>query len=238
MTYECFVDWASYPQFPYKIKFKFSGCPLDCLKAQARADYVFVGTWRGAPSIDEEKLGKWVEEGGDVEGLVKACPTGAIEWRNGELRIDGDKCVQCMECVKRAYPAISPGRERGIRVLVGGTIKSRNGPKLAKVLIPFIPLKDPAHPDDEIMKVFELLKDRVVPKWDEIGWRRERIGDVAIRLGWRRFVTEVAGLDPREVVKEKPGEPYYMNGIPFFIMGEDEKKAYLEELRGSMKEWG
>ncbi len=159
------------------------------------------------------------------------------------MRIDGDKCVQCMECVKRAYPAISPpGRERGIRVLVGGTIKSRNGPKLAKVLIPpFIPpIKDPMHPDDEIMKVFELLKDRVVPKWDEVGgWRRERIGgDVAIRLGWRRFVTEVAGLDPREVVREKPGEPYYMNGIPFFIMGEDEKKAYLEELRGSMKEWG
>ncbi len=79
MTYECFVDWASYPQFPYKIKFKFSGCPLDCLKAQARADYVFVGgTWRGgAPSIDEERFGEvGGGGGGDVEGLVRACPHG------------------------------------------------------------------------------------------------------------------------------------------------------------------
>jgi len=238
MTYECFLDWASYPQFPYKIKFKFSGCPIDCLKAQARADYVFIGTWRGAPDVNEEALNKWMEEGGSIDELVKACPTGAIEFRNGKLSIDGGKCVQCMECIKRAYPAISPGRERGIRVLLGGTIKSRNGPKLAKVLVPFIPLRDSMHPDDEVMKVFELLKDKVVPKWDEIGWRRERIGDVAIRLGWRRFVTEVANLDPKGIVKDGGGrEPYYMNGIPFFIMSDEDKKAYLNELGESMKDW-
>jgi sulfite reductase alpha subunit len=239
-TYGCLIDWATYPQFPYKIKFKYSGCPIDCLKAQARADYVIIGTWRGAPDVDDEKLRQWIEEGGDVEELVRSCPTRAITWDGSRLSIDGSKCVKCMECIRRAYPAIKPGKERGLTVLIGGTIKSRSGPKLAKVLIPFIPLPSPDKLEEALMTVFQVIRDRIVPKWDEEGWRRERVGDTLIRVTWQRFLRDFAKFDPdlaAKITKATPTEPYYSYGITFFNMSEEQKQKYLEDLRKAMETW-
>ncbi|MCX8137836.1 MAG: sulfite reductase, dissimilatory-type subunit alpha, partial [Pyrobaculum aerophilum] len=36
------------PNYPYKFKIKFSGCPFDCTRAVHRADFGFIGVWEGA----------------------------------------------------------------------------------------------------------------------------------------------------------------------------------------------
>jgi len=41
-----YQDELHRPMFPYKFKFKVSGCPNDCVAAIARADCSIIGTWR------------------------------------------------------------------------------------------------------------------------------------------------------------------------------------------------
>ncbi|MGW8223719.1 MAG: dissimilatory-type sulfite reductase subunit alpha, partial [Syntrophobacteria bacterium] len=45
ITHE-YQDELHRPAFPYKFKFKTSGCPNDCVAAIARADCSIIGTWR------------------------------------------------------------------------------------------------------------------------------------------------------------------------------------------------
>jgi Dissimilatory sulfite reductase (desulfoviridin), alpha and beta subunits len=89
--------------FPYKIKFKFSGCPMDCAMANSRADFALIGTWVGAPEVDQGLLRKMVEEGKiNPKELVESCPSKAITWdeERKELRIDGSKCLKAMNCIR------------------------------------------------------------------------------------------------------------------------------------------
>ena len=41
-----YQDELHRPQFPYKYKFKFDGCPNCCVASIARSDTAFIGTWR------------------------------------------------------------------------------------------------------------------------------------------------------------------------------------------------
>ncbi|MGM0668677.1 MAG: dissimilatory-type sulfite reductase subunit alpha, partial [Gemmatimonadota bacterium] len=41
-----FQDELHRPFFPYKFKFKFAGCPNDCVASIARSDMSIIGTWR------------------------------------------------------------------------------------------------------------------------------------------------------------------------------------------------
>ncbi|MGD9338406.1 MAG: sulfite reductase, dissimilatory-type subunit alpha, partial [Syntrophobacterales bacterium] len=51
-----FQDELHRPMFPYKFKFKTSGCPNDCVAAIARADCSIIGTWRDNIRIDQEAV--------------------------------------------------------------------------------------------------------------------------------------------------------------------------------------
>ena len=48
-----YQDEIHRPAFPYKFKFKFSGCPNDCVAAIARSDFAVIGTWRDDIRIDQ-----------------------------------------------------------------------------------------------------------------------------------------------------------------------------------------
>ncbi len=43
------------PALPYKFKFKFSGCPNDCVNAIQRSDMATIGTWRDNIRVDQER---------------------------------------------------------------------------------------------------------------------------------------------------------------------------------------
>ncbi|MEM1616573.1 MAG: dissimilatory-type sulfite reductase subunit alpha, partial [Pyrobaculum sp.] len=158
------------PSYPYKFKIKFSGCPLDCARAQ-RGDIGFIGVWEGAPEVDQEAFRRKVEAGEvDPEKLAANCPSGAITWDNErkELRIDGTRCKKSMHCIRTAFPAIKPGKKRKVAVVVGGGSKGRFGPKLGW----FIGYLEPDQVKDAIDLTF-----KVIGPWEAEAQPKYRLGD-------------------------------------------------------------
>jgi sulfite reductase alpha subunit len=58
-----FQDELHRPAFPYKFKFKMSGCPNDCVAAVARADMSIIGTWKDEIQIDQAAVKEYVDGG-------------------------------------------------------------------------------------------------------------------------------------------------------------------------------
>ena len=155
-----FLDDMQYPRFPHKIKTKAAGCPNDCVIGSLKSELFVCGTFRDSPVVDGEKLSNWVEHGGDVDHLCSRCPTGAMQWDNTQLAIDADACIHCMYCINKC-PAISPGLDRGVSLMVGAKFRSKYGPTAAKVLVPFMKSEPP-----DFKELLELI-GKVVDVYDE-----------------------------------------------------------------------
>jgi len=212
--------------FPYKIKFKFSGCPMDCAMANSRADFALIGTWVGAPEVDQGLLRKMVEEGKiNPKELVESCPSKAIAWdeERKELRIDGSKCLKAMNCIRRAFPAIKPGRNRKIALLVGAHAQGHFGPKLGRA----VALLDSI--EDVIPFATELIN-----KYMELAPRRHRIGDMIIRRGFK-VISEVA--DKTLPNKPKGTPSAHLRVSIAAVLTDDERKMYEDWSRSLVKEY-
>jgi len=212
--------------FPYKIKFKFSGCPMDCAMANSRADFALIGTWVGAPEVDQGLLRKMVEEGKiNPKELVESCPSKAITWdeERKELRIDGSKCLKAMNCIRRAFPAIKPGRNRKIALLVGAHAQGHFGPKLGRAVALL----------DSIEEVIPFATE-LINKYMELAPRRHRIGDMIIRRGFK-VISEVAD----KTLPNKPrGTPSAHLRISIgAVLTDDERKMYEDWSRSLVKEY-
>ena len=59
-----FLDDIHRPALPYKFKFKFSGCPNDCMNSIQRSDMAVIGTWRDNIRTDEALARKWFAKHG------------------------------------------------------------------------------------------------------------------------------------------------------------------------------
>jgi sulfite reductase alpha subunit len=212
--------------FPYKIKFKFSGCPMDCAMANSRADFALIGTWVGAPEVDQGLLRKMVEEGKiNPKELVESCPSKAIAWdeERKELRIDGSKCLKAMNCIRKAFPAIKPGKNRKIALLVGAHAQGHFGPKLGRAVALL----------DSIEEVIPFATE-LVNKYMELAPRRHRIGDMIIRRGFK-VISEVAD----KTLPNKPrGTPSAHLRISIgAVLTDDERKMYEDWSRSLVKEY-
>lgn len=183
-SHPAFYRYLNTQMFPYKIKFKFSGCPMDCATANSRADFALIGTWVGAPEVDQGLFRKMVEEGKiNPKEIVDSCPSKAISWNEEkkELNIDGSKCLKAMNCIKKAFPAIRPGRNRKIALLVGAHIQGGHfGPKLARAVALL----------DSVEEIVPFATE-LINKYMELAPRRHRIGDMIIRRGFK-VISEVA----------------------------------------------
>ncbi len=184
---EHFLDDMQYPRFPHKIKTKAAGCPNDCVFGAHKAEIFVAGVFRDAPKVNQEKLADWVEKGGDIEYICSRCPGQAMTWENGKLDIDNDKCLHCMYCINRC-PAIRPGDDRGAAILVGGKYRSKYGPTLAKVLIPFVEANPP-----EYKEILDIIQ-KIVDVYDEHSLSKERMGEFLYRIGFDKFM-ELMGLE-------------------------------------------
>ncbi|MEM1925497.1 MAG: dissimilatory-type sulfite reductase subunit alpha, partial [Pyrobaculum sp.] len=210
-------DAMAVPGLPYKFKLKFSGCPMDCARAN-RADLGFIGVWKGAPEVDQELLRKKIDaKEVDVEALVAGCPAGAITWdrEKRELKIDGTRCKKSMNCIRKAFPAIKPGKERRIAVLVGGGSKGRYGPKLGW----FIGYLKP----DEIQKAVDLVF-KIIEPWDKEAQAKERIGDYIMMIGLNKFIEKV-GIELEDMPKAVEKMP---DNVPYRVLSEEERKKFAE----------
>ncbi len=178
------------PSYPYKFKIKMSGCPMDCARAN-RGDIGFIGVWVGAPEVDLELFRKKVESGElDPEKIVARCPSGAISWdkEKKELKIDGSRCKKSMECIRTAFPAIKPGRERKIAVVVGGHVKGRFGGKMGK------PLAVVNSVDEAMDWVIKTIESWMEHMEKGVVKHKDRIGDFITKIGYKNYLKDVVNV--------------------------------------------
>jgi len=206
-----FQDELHRPQFPYKFKFKFSGCANDCVAAIARSDLAFIGTWRDDMRVDNDKVGEYVDNGLDiVNDVLLNCPTKCLRWDGKTLDVDNANCVRCMHCINVMPKALRAGVDTGATVLIGAKAPIIQGAQIASVLIPFI---DPEKDYDDLMEIV----DNIWELWCEHGKNRERIGEFIQRVNMGTFL-EAIGLEPiPEMVAYPRDNPYI-----FFKEDEDE----------------
>jgi len=222
---QTYQDELHRPAFPYKFKIKASGCPNDCVGAIARSDLSIIGTWRDDIQIDQTALQTYLNSGKrdaaagtsrsspglgehsppaaiDIQrDVVDRCPTRCMKLENGNLHIDNDECARCMHCINALPKALSPGKDRGAMLLVGGKAPVMGGALLSSVLVPFIKLEPP----------YQDIKELLVAIWDlwsEHGKHRERVGEFIQRIGLANFLEQI-GLDPQpEMVAHPRTNPY------------------------------
>lgn len=197
---ERFIDDMQYPRFPHKIKTKAAGCPNDCVHGIHKAEIFVCGVFKDLPKVDQGKLREWVENGGDIAHICTHCPTRAMQWDGNTLKIDNN-CVRCMYCINKC-PTIRPGDKRGAAILVGGKFRSKYGPTLAKVLVPFIEAKPP-----EYKEILDLIY-KIVDVYDEHAMTKERMGEFLYRFGFDKFI-ELVGVEPTSHNLFMPRENLY-----------------------------
>jgi sulfite reductase alpha subunit len=200
-----FQDELHRPAFPYKMKFKMSGCPNDCVASVARSDISIIGTWRDDIKVNQEAVRNYAANGTDiVKEILMKCPGKCMEWDGNELKIDNSSCRHCMHCINVMPKALAPGDDRGAAVLVGAKAPIVEGALLSSVLIPFIKIEEPFE-DSELWEVIENMWDL----WCEEGKNRERIGEFIQRVGLGNFLDSI-GLEPQAEMVAHPRENPYI----------------------------
>jgi sulfite reductase alpha subunit len=207
------------PAFPYKWKFKFAGCPNDCVASIARSDMSFIGIWKDDIRQDDAEVKAYADGGMDIQSDVVAnCPTGCMSFDGAKLTIDNANCVKCMHCINVMPKALRPGTETGAVILIGAKAPIVEGALLASVLIPYVDMREQEENNYEDIK--ELVEDSIWDVWCEEGKNRERVGEFIQRVGMGNFL-EAIGLDPDpHMVSQTRDNPY----IFYDLNAEDEEE--------------
>ncbi|MEK6814465.1 MAG: dissimilatory-type sulfite reductase subunit alpha [Nitrospirota bacterium] len=190
---DTFISQLHRPEFPYKFKFKLSGCANDCAASVQRSDMPIIGTWRGPMQIDQAEVGKFVDaHGADyvVENVISRCPTRCISLKGREIAVDDANCVHCMHCLNVMHKALRPGKDKGVTILLGGKRTLKIGDTMSSVLIPFMKLET----EEDLNKLTELV-ERIWEFWTEHGLDHERVGEFIDRVGLGTFL-EGVGIEP------------------------------------------
>ena len=205
-----FLDDIHRPSLPYKFKFKFSGCPNDCMNSIQRSDLAVIGTWRDNIRTDELLARKYFAKHGLsdlVNDVVNRCPTHAIRLVDANdipqgatlssvrvsdqhaLAIENRDCVRCMQCINVMTGALAPGDDKGATILCGGKRTLKIGDLMGTVIVPFMKLET----DEDRAKLVDLGK-RIVDFFAENALEHERIGECIERIGLVAFL-EGVGLE-------------------------------------------
>ncbi|NJD86685.1 MAG: dissimilatory-type sulfite reductase subunit alpha [Betaproteobacteria bacterium] len=205
-----FTDDIHRPSLPYKFKFKFSGCPNDCMNSIQRSDMAIIGTWRDNIRTDEALARKYFAKHGVndlVNDVVSRCPTKAIQLVDASkipagptissVKVSDDKaicienrdCVRCMHCINVMTGALAPGKDKGATILVGGKRTLKIGDLMGTVVVPFMKLET----DEDREQLVDLGK-RIVDFFAENALEHERVGETIERIGLVNFL-EGVGLD-------------------------------------------
>ncbi|MBP5991919.1 dissimilatory-type sulfite reductase subunit alpha [Piscinibacter sp.] len=219
-----FLDDIHRPALPYKFKFKFSGCPNDCMNSIQRSDMAVIGTWRDNMRTDEGLARKWFDAHGMnelVNNVIARCPTKTIMLKEikdvarGDkissvkisdthaLEIDNANCVRCMHCINVMTGALAKGTDTGATILIGGKRTLKIGDLMGTVVVPFLPLKT-----DEDYDALVELGQKVIDFFAENALEHERTGEMIERIGLVNFLEGVGiEIDPNMVATPRTN-PY------------------------------
>jgi sulfite reductase alpha subunit len=198
-TINSFLDEMHRPALPYKFKFKFSGCPNDCVNAIQRSDFAVIGTWRDDMQVDQEEVKSYVAKVGRkymIDSVITNCPSRALSLNDDDtLDVDNKSCVRCMHCINVMTKALSPGKDRGVTILIGGKRSLKIGDLMGSVIIPFMKLET-----DEDFERFNEFAESVIDFFAENALEHERIGETIDRIGLPNFLEALEiEVDPNMV---------------------------------------
>lgn len=217
------LDDMHRPSLPYKFKFKFSGCPNDCVNSIQRSDMAIIGTWRDNIQTNQAIADEWMANHSMedlVNMVVNHCPTKAITLRkigkekaegesvlkvgpDTEMAIDNHNCVRCMHCLNVMPGALLPGKDKGVTILVGGKGVLKIGATMGTVIVPFMKLES----DEDFEKLNELARN-VLDFFAENALEHERTGEMIERIGLANFLEGIGlEVDPNMVIHPRTN-PY------------------------------
>lgn len=195
------------PQYLYKFKFKFSGCPNDCSNSIFRSDLAVIGMWRDSIQVDSKAMQAWIDKNGIdflVNNVITRCPTQALSLADGKMVIDNKNCVRCMHCLNVMAQVLSPGREKGVTLLLGGKNVLKVGALGGTMIVPFFKLET-----DEDIDKFIVLTETMIDWWNDNGLEHERIGETIERVGMNQFLNGVGLEASIDMVVNPRSNPYY-----------------------------
>ena len=218
------IDDMHRPSLPYKFKFKFSGCPNDCVNSIQRSDMATIGTWRDNIQADEKLARDWMAAH-SMEDLINMvinhCPTKAIQLTKNDgkaagegvtkvavsdsncIEIDNHNCVRCMHCLNVMPGALLPGKDKGVTILVGGKSVLKIGATMGTVIIPFMKLES----DADFEKLNDLARG-ILDFFAENALEHERTGEMIERIGLVNFLEGLdLPIDPTMIVHPR-SNPY------------------------------
>jgi sulfite reductase alpha subunit len=222
------LDDMHRPSLPYKFKFKFSGCPNDCVNAIQRSDMATIGLWRDNIQTNEERAKDWMAAHSMndlVNMVVSLCPTKAITLRDAgtpakahesvlrvgldtEMAIDNHNCVRCMHCLNVMPGALLPGKDKGVTVLIGGKGVLKIGATMGTVIVPFMKLES----DEDFEKLNDLAR-KVLDFFAENALDHERTGEMIERIGLVNFLEGIGlEVDPNMIIHPRTNPYARMDG--------------------------
>ena len=219
------LDDMHRPSLPYKFKFKFSGCPNDCVNAIQRSDMATIGTWRDNIRVNEAQVQDYYRAHGMHDlynDVVGRCPTKAVtvvasdqvvpgphasvaQLGDGNaLCIDNKNCVRCMHCLNVIPGGLLPGNDKGVSILVGGKGVLKIGATMGSVIIPFMKLET----DEDFAKLNELARN-ILDFFAENALDHERTGEMIERIGLANFLEGMnIPVDPN-MISQPRSNPYF-----------------------------
>ena len=237
-----FLDDMHRPALPYKIKFKFSGCPNDCTNSIQRSDIAVIGTWRDSIRTDEALAKAWFAKHGMdelVNDVINHCPTKALALKetakvskaegvssvavndSQSLEISNHDCVRCMHCINVMTGALAPGKDKGVTVLVGGKSVLKIGATMGTVVIPFMKLES----DEDFEALVEFGQNHI-DFFAENALEHERSGEMIDRIGLVNYLEGVGlDIDPSMVLQPRANPYVRMDGWEEEVEKANERKA-------------
>jgi len=223
------LDDMHRPALPYKFKFKFSGCPNDCVNAIQRSDMATIGTWRDNIQVNEKIAKEYMASHGMeklVTDVIGLCPTKAITLKKiGEvskaegissvavddthaIQIENHSCVRCMHCLNVMPGALLPGKDRGVSIMVGGKGVLKIGATMGTMVIPFMKLDT----DEDFEKLNELARN-ILDFFAENALEHERTGEMIDRIGLVNFLDGIGlEVDPNMILEPRNNPYVRMDG--------------------------
>ena len=225
LTYDItmhYQDELHRPAFPYKFKFKMSGCPNDCVASIARSDMSIIGIWRDDIQVNQAEVKKYVDGGLNIQrDVIGNCPGKCMNWDGKELKIDNQYCRHCMHCINVMTKALRPGKDRGACLLIGSKAPIVEGALLSSVLVPFMKMEPP------YTELYDLV-DRIHDVWCEEGKNRERVGEFIQRVGLGNFLEEIE-VEPIPEMVAHPRENPYVFYEEYFEEGDGDDEDEEDE---------
>ncbi|MDH5560653.1 MAG: sulfite reductase, dissimilatory-type subunit alpha, partial [Deltaproteobacteria bacterium] len=166
-----------------------------------------IGTWRDSIQVDQVAAKQWIKDNGMdtlVNQVISLCPTKAITLEGEDLKIEDKDCVRCMHCINVMTKALSPGKEKGVTLLLGGKSHLKVGSMLGSLIVPFMKMET-----EEDIEAFIEFSESIIDWWDDNAFDHERVGETIERVGMKQFLEGVGiEVDPN-MVRTPRDNPFF-----------------------------